>query len=250
ASNHNSVPMILGTNRDEPSVFMFADPRHVEVTDAGRRLRDEGAYLREVKYGALAWKERGVDSLAILLTASGNENVFGYRFDWDEEGMVGGMDYSKMLGAAHAVELPFVFGDFTTGWVLEDIFSNSAEKDVLADNMMSYWTEFARTGNPGKGRSGELPEWTAWDTDGETMLILDTPSDQGIHMTSGALTPAGMKAALVADPGIVDRVERCARYAQMFLDGPHFDPVEFAALGRAEGQEGCAGLDPRELRGF
>ena len=29
--NHNQVPVILGSNRDEPSLFMFRDPRYVEL---------------------------------------------------------------------------------------------------------------------------------------------------------------------------------------------------------------------------
>jgi hypothetical protein len=56
--------MILGTNRDEPSVFMYLNPKHVEQSVRGRRLRDESSYLREVKYGSLSWKERGVGNLA------------------------------------------------------------------------------------------------------------------------------------------------------------------------------------------
>ena len=239
---YNDVPLILGTNRDEVSVFMYADPRHVTTTDNGRRFVNEAAYLREVKYGSLAVKESSVDRLAIALTNGGNKNVYAYRFDWDEAGIIDGFDYSKALGAPHAAEIPFVFGDFTTGWVLEDIYSQSVEKDILADNMMSYWTQFALTGNPDKGRNGDLPQWRAWDTEGKTTLVLDTPSDQGIYMLDGALTPDTLKAQLAEDASIESKEERCARYAQMFLDGPHFDPEEYA--------RGCSGLDPRALRGF
>lgn len=157
-----------------------------------------------------------------------------------------GLDYTRALGAGHAVELPFVFGDFTTGWVLEDIYANSAEKDVLAESMMSYRTQFALTGKPGRGRDGSLPEWVPWNSDGETTLILDTPSDQGIHMISGVVTAESLKAELAADASIPTALERCARYAQMFLSGPHFDDVEFANFG----PKGCDGLDPAEIRGF
>ena len=110
-----------------------------------------------MKYGSLDWREGGVDRLAVALTQGGNENVFAYRFDWDEAGVVDGFDLGKALGASHAVEMSFVFGDFTTAWVMEDIYYNSAEKNVLADAMMSYWTQFALIGDPGKGRRGELP---------------------------------------------------------------------------------------------
>lgn len=245
---HNRVPTILGTNRDETSVFMYADPRYIEMDDNGKRLglKNEGEYLRRVKYGSLSWRERGVDQLATPLTDGGNENVFAYRFDWDDEGVVDGFDLSKALGASHAVEMSFVFGDFTTAWVMEDIYAKSVDKDVLADAMMSYWSEFAATGDPGKGRRGELPQWLAWGTQNKTTLVLDTPSDQGIHMIEGVVTPSSIKADLVDDPSVTSAVERCALYSMVFLDSPDFDAEEFANFGK----EGCAGLDPRELRGF
>jgi para-nitrobenzyl esterase len=244
---HNNVPMILGTNRDEVAVYMFASPAHVQATEEGERsLKNEGAYLREVKYGSLVWKEDGVDRFAIALTKSGNKNVYAYRFDWDEQGVIDGMDLSKALGAAHAVELPFVFGDFSTGWMMGDIFVNSEDKYVLANNMMSYWSQFALSGNPGKGRDGALPQWQSWGTDGNTTLVLDTPSDKGIHMLAGAVTPDTLKADLIADASIPSALERCKIYAQMFLDGPYFDASEFGSFGN----DGCEGLDARELRGF
>ena len=71
AENYNQVPVILGTNRDEPSLFMFRDPRYVEMFSGFLpRLVDEADYLGMVKYGALSWKERGVDNLARAMTAS------------------------------------------------------------------------------------------------------------------------------------------------------------------------------------
>ncbi|GIS18344.1 MAG: hypothetical protein CM15mP120_02600 [Pseudomonadota bacterium] len=83
---HNMVPTILGTNRDEPSLFMVRAPEYVENwLGFLPRLKDEAAYKRAVYYGAQAWKYRGVDSLANYMSAAGNDNVYAYRFDWDEE---------------------------------------------------------------------------------------------------------------------------------------------------------------------
>ena len=92
---------------------MTRDPRYVENwLGFLPRLKDEATYSRIVKYGALAWKERGVDSLANYMTAAGNPHVYTYRFDWDEEPSQAGFDLSVALGAAHAIEIPFTFGDF------------------------------------------------------------------------------------------------------------------------------------------
>ena len=244
---HNSVPIILGTNRDEPSLFMAQDPQHLETfLWIFPRLKDEDRYLRAVKYGALAWKERGVDSLASYLAASGNPHVYAYRFDWDEEGSVMGYDLSKALGAAHALEIAFVFGNFTEGLGLGYLYDASEEKDVLSNSMMSYWTQFAYTGSPGTGRDGSEVEWLSWGTDGKSAIILDTPSDQGIFMMDEVVTKATIKTALAADSEITDPLERCTLYVRAFRRSGDFDQAEYDNLG----PEGCSAFDPADLDGF
>ena len=244
ADNHNSVPLILGTNRDESSLFMFANPRHVDTTSGTPRLRDPQAYLREVKYTSLAWKERGVDQLARWLTTAGNNHIFAYRFDWDEEGKANGIDLAVALGAAHGVEMAFVFGDFDSGYMPAEFYAASEGKQQLADSMTAYWSQFAATGDPGTGSNGSQPQWLAWGVEGKTMLILDTPSDQGIHMTGGEVSAASIKAALLADREIASNEERCRLYAVTFNRGRHFDAAEFASFG----EQGCAEFDPAALR--
>ena len=54
ADNHNMVPVILGTNRDEPALFMTRDPRYVENwLGFLPRLKDPETYKRIVKYLSL-----------------------------------------------------------------------------------------------------------------------------------------------------------------------------------------------------
>ena len=115
--NHNMVPTILGTNRDEPALFMARDPYWVKnMLGILPRLKDPDAYKRAVNYGALAWKERGVDSLARLMTKAGNTQVFAYRFDWDDLPSVMGYDLSTALGAAHGLEIAFGQHSRLPGW--------------------------------------------------------------------------------------------------------------------------------------
>jgi hypothetical protein len=73
------------------------------------RLKNQDKYLRSVRYGTLAWEERGVDNLAKLMTAAGNPFVYAYRFDWHEQGSIMGYVMSKAFGAAHTPKIPFVF---------------------------------------------------------------------------------------------------------------------------------------------
>jgi para-nitrobenzyl esterase len=240
ADNHNMVPVILGTNRDEPALFMSRAPQYVEnFLWVFPRLKDEAQYLRAVKYGAESWKERGVDSLANYMTAAGNPDVYAYRFDWDEEGSIMGYDLSVALGAAHALEIPFVFGDFEGGLGLEYLYGDSPGRDALSDSMMSYWTQFAITGDPGSGRDGEEVTWVSWGSDGKTSILLDTPQDQGIRMWDQELTVAGLKAALASDSTITDPAERCRLYVTSFGRG-NFDQQEYDNFG----PEGCAQFDP------
>jgi para-nitrobenzyl esterase len=57
-------------------------------------------------------------------------------------------------GAVHGAELPYVFGYFPK-W--GNIAGKFADTDIqLSDLMESYWTNFAKTGNP---NSAGLPEW-------------------------------------------------------------------------------------------
>ncbi len=243
AGNHNMVPVILGTNRDEPALFMARNPEFVEnVLWFFPRLKDEDDYRRRVKYGALAWKARGVDELAELMTAAGNDEVFTYRFDWDEEGSMAGYDLSKALGAAHFLEVPFVFGDFEN-FPLAYLFEDSPGKEALAAAMMSYWSEFAYHGDPGNGRSGEQPAWLAWGTNGKTSILLDTPQDAGIRMSDERVTRADVVRLLATDPDIPSQRDRCRLYVETFRWNGQFDHQEYASLGG----DGCAAFDPQTL---
>ena len=103
------VPIVLGTNRDEPSLFMFRDPEFVDnYFGVIPYLKNKSTYQKAVRYGGLSWKVRGVDDIAEKMTRAGNPNVFAYRFDWDEEPSQYGFDLSIALGAAHALELSLI----------------------------------------------------------------------------------------------------------------------------------------------
>ena len=242
---HNPVPLILGTTRDEPSLFMGVQPRHVDMKDGVPILKNPEAYRREVKYAALAWKERGVDRLAGLLTSSGNTRVYAYRFDWDEQTNMGGVDLRTLHGAAHGADLPFTFGDFDSGFFGRDYYAESPGAEDLARAMNAYWAEFAATGDPGTGRHGNQPRWLSWGTDRKHTLVLDTPEDQGIFMLAGVVTRESIKAELASDSEVADNAERCRLYLVTFAARGGLNAEEFAQFGA----EGCAEFDPATLLG-
>jgi para-nitrobenzyl esterase len=89
-------------------------------------------------------------------------SVFAYRFDWDEEPSVLGTDLGEMIGAAHVIEVPFVFGHWDLGPNSKRLFDedNAPARLALSQKMQSYWGRFAWTGSPGRGRDGVQPAWS------------------------------------------------------------------------------------------
>lgn len=218
----HAVPMILGTNRDEPKIFMAFDPEQV-VRVAGLPLwrRDARRYDLRAEYGALAWKLRGVDAPAQRLHAAGIP-VWTYRWDWDEQGRFAFVDLSALLGAAHGLEIPFVFGHFDVGPQSGLLFhdDNAEGRLALSARMMAYWAGFARDLDPGRGADGAGPMWQRFDPGaGRTFLHLDTGSD-GIRMDSARVDLSGLVERLRTDARFESGEERCAVFASSFrFDG-------------------------------
>ncbi len=232
------IPVILGSNRDEPALFMVQDPKFVRTfLGVFNSLKNKVDYRKRVHYGGLQWKARGVDSLAVQMTNAGNENVYAYRFDWDEEPTVMFFDLSIALGAAHGLEIAFVFGhdDFLAN---TQIYPDKADQHELSDQMMTYWTNFARNGSPGKGKNSADPEWLSWGTAGKSSIVFDTVSDRGVRMTDEVVTWESIRQELLADEEFSDLQTKCELYSEIF------DPL---GLSRSEDlvKMGCTtGLNP------
>ena len=58
-------------------------------------------------YRSTAWKIRGVDVPLKSLGYAGNNNLYAYRYDWDDHRRLVVADFKKLIGAAHATEIPF-----------------------------------------------------------------------------------------------------------------------------------------------
>ncbi len=241
--NYNRVPIILGTNRDENKLFMFGDPARVrQVLWIFPRLQNERDYNLSAEYLAKVWKANGADEPAGVLRASGNADVFVYRFDWHDEPTILGADLSVMLGAAHGFEIPFVFGHFDLGRRGNMIFSKDNEpgRKALSAQMMSYWAQFAYTGAPARGRDGSLPEWRAWDDGGPStpkFLVFDTAANGGTRMSSESVTLATVLAAVDTDGRLPTQRDKCMIYRDLATwSSTRFTRKEYVTAG----QKGCA----------
>jgi para-nitrobenzyl esterase len=213
AETWNQVPVILGTNRDENKLFMFGDPKWVrQWFGIIPRLRDEEGFNLEARYRSMMWKASGSDEPAAAIRGN-SEQVWSYRFDWDEEPTMLGADFSVLLGAAHGFEIPFVFGHFNLGEAGNVIFTdeNLAGREELSETMMSYWVQFAASGNPNQGRDGTLATWSAWDPErgANKFLVLDTKADGGRQMSSASVTQESVLAEAEEDNILAGREDRC-----------------------------------------
>jgi para-nitrobenzyl esterase len=186
-ARHLALPTILGTNRDEPKLFMAFDPRLVgTVVGAPLWIRDVAAYEREAGYRSALWRANGVERPARALAGAGSP-TWTYRFDWRDEGRrFGVLDLGRLVGAAHGLEIPFVLGSFDTTPGHDMLFTtaNRPGRERLSAEMMSYWAEFAARGRPGRGRDGTLPDWSEWRDDAPLSLVLDTAANGGLRLVS------------------------------------------------------------------
>ncbi len=206
-SFHN-VPIISGTNKDEMKLFYLFDERLTE-TKFGEFIvaKDQDFYDAASDYSTRVWKIRSVDRPLALMSKAGHSDVYGYRFDWDEGGKFLWMDFAKMLGAAHAVEIPFVLNRFKLlGDADKIMFSKKTmdTRETLSRAMGRYWANFARTGVP---QSQGDPTWPDFGTDAKIMLF-DSENDGGLKVQSGLDNFGALLADLKSDPRLSSQ-QRC-----------------------------------------
>jgi para-nitrobenzyl esterase len=216
---YNAVPTILGTNRDEMKLFNALNPAlSKSVLGVFPQAKDAVLYEAMSTYPSRNWRATAVDAPAAAMAAGGHPHVWTYRFDWDEAGKVGFTDLGKMLGAAHSLEIPFVFGRFTLlGRFDRFAFTraNAPGRLELSDRMMGYWARFAATGDP--GADAGAPRWTPFTpADGQAnTMIFDSTEGGGVRMIADRESQAKVVADLFADGALGTDARRCTVFQVM-----------------------------------
>lgn len=190
----NAVPLISGTNRDEMKLFQIVDPRLVtRWFGLFPAAKDQAFYDRLAYYQSRLWRIRSIDEPLSAMTAAGHGDVWGYRFDWDEGGSFLMTDLKKLLGAAHGLEIPFVFNRFKLLGRLDPVMyarKTAADREALSRDMGARWAAFARDGEPGA-------DWPRW---GEGRIKrFDDAADKGPAILDGADSVDALIADLAAD---------------------------------------------------
>lgn len=169
------VRVLVGSTRDEWKLFGFVDPevRQLDAEKIAKRIvqrvpHADGAAIvagyrasRPESDWASIWLAIETDRvfrIPAIRTAEAQrahqEDVFSYLYTW-ESPVFGGI-----LGACHAIEIPFVFGclDLPGG---ENFCGKGPDADRLADRTMDAWLAFAKTGNPSHDAIGPWPRYDA-----------------------------------------------------------------------------------------
>ncbi len=237
-SRTNNVPIIFGTTFEENKLYQFIDPRFTKSWFGFyRSILDESYYDAFAQHVASARKFTGVDFPATLLSEAGKTDVYAFRFDWNEQATVMFMDFSKLMGAAHVVDVDFVHGNFAGDGPMKRLYddNNKPGRDFVSNAMMSYWSEFAHKGDPGRGRNGILPQWNAWQNEdgADKFMTFDSLADGGLRMAQDRMTPQRLLKEVAEDSRLADDAARCSVLRYIERRGKFWNPEEFAGYSFA-----------------
>jgi para-nitrobenzyl esterase len=192
AGNYLKVPVLASNTRDEAKLF----PTYLALAPvlggiSGRLVSDATLFTTQFNYNPDAAPTITIDQWipaqylpvttpvtgfnaetdllnAIFFGASRDNvlnalksqqaNVWYYRFDWDMEPA----PWNDIYGAAHAFDLPFVFGNFGPS-LFANVANGTANKSGrldLSDAMMRSVGAFAQGGDPNNAALGVV--WPAW----------------------------------------------------------------------------------------
>ena len=187
AETSRDVPVIVGYNRTEETLWWRGRTMPLDLTDAGLAERIEArlgsaadasrvvAAYRDAYPHARPWDlyilictdhPRGMYTreLARRKTAQGGAPAWLYRFDWDMGGE---------MKTPHALEIRFVFDNVDHAETRLFDLPASPEARALAAKMSAAWMAFARTGNPD---AAGLPHWPVYAADTRAAMLFDNES--------------------------------------------------------------------------
>ena len=219
----NIVPTIAGSNRDEVKLWLASAEYFVnlEYSFFGSLLnvprvilKDEKAFELFNSYRSRAWKIRGVDNPLRSLALAGNEDLYAYRYDWDDHRKWPVANFKKLIGAAHATEIPLLVGNNKLvgnyGFL---IYPQGPSKFFLSKNMMIFWTNFAKTGNPGISSNNQTwMKFKAKNKSESNFLILD--NKRNLKMGSDSISFESLVRDLYYENNITE-LEKCVVLLQM-----------------------------------
>jgi para-nitrobenzyl esterase len=170
------VPIIIGSNKEETKIFLFL----ASFVSEDLFENKDDLYQKVASVTSDLWKVKGVDEMASSLREQSDQPaVYAYQFLWGAADASGSSvipgEWGFKLGACHAMDVPFFFGN----WNFFDVLSGSVftagnrpGREALSGAMQAFVAQFVRTGDPSPDGSG-LVEWMPWsNTAGEPKCVL------------------------------------------------------------------------------
>jgi para-nitrobenzyl esterase len=179
----DEIPLLAGSNLDEYRYWLMVDPRLPSLTPQKlhRRLREVTGADPEPLIEAYrrSRPEASDNQIAITLVgdiafrlptlrmaeARAGRGASNWLYLFTRPSPVQG----GRLGAAHAMEIPFVFGTVDAPAVRAFI-GDGPELAPLSRAMQDAWIAFARSGDP--SHPG-LPAWPRWDAERQATMVFD-----------------------------------------------------------------------------
>ena len=176
------VPTLLGSNRDEWALFDLFVPGSTATVIATMRKqlgpvldRLHGAYLDARGDGGAdgAWLDLvgevafRIPMIRLAETLAPQAPVWMYRFDWASTAFGG------KLGAAHALELPFVWNVVESQFG-QMLLGGDASARPLAVTMQAAWAAFIKGGVPA---AEGFPPWPVYELPRRATLRIDRASE-------------------------------------------------------------------------
>ena len=184
-SRQINVPLLAGWNGAEEFIFpvrvphssaaefrtaaaaRFGGPRLAEFLKHYPADTDEAAKLSaKTLTGDLVIIEQTWEWLQ-LHRRTGKSPVYAYYFPYRSP-------YAPI--PAHAVEIDFVFGTLTPQRLAPGGPAPGPRDRELSDQMMAYWVNFARAGNP---NGPDLPIWPDYQAANSQVMVFDTTTAAG-----------------------------------------------------------------------
>ena len=162
------LPLVIGTTRDEMHLYWAGVPKTdegaleliapqlagpepeaqrgarilVDGFRAARERRGEPATPCDVYLAIQTELSLRRDSIRLAEARAADRRTWMYLFGWRSPAREG------VMGACHALDLPFVFGNLDAPGMAA-FAGEGADAFALSERIMDAWAEFARSGDPG-----------------------------------------------------------------------------------------------------
>ena len=135
------------------------------------KIVNEDAFEAFNYYRSSAWQLRGVKEPLDSLSEYGYKSLYAYRYDWDDHRRWPVADFKKIIGAAHATEIPLIAGNNKLvgdyGFL---IYPKGFSKSYTSKNMMSFGLILQEQA---RWKSSNGVSWDKYAKSSNNFIILD-----------------------------------------------------------------------------